>query len=69
MRGQRWSASAQDIKSHYGNVQPYIHKHVFYYLASERIIIILYPSYSAGSVLRSFQVLYLIDKLNQSNGP
>ncbi len=69
MRRQRSSASAQNIKSHYGNAQPYIHKYVYCYLASKRIIIILYSSYSTGPVLRTFQVLDLIDKLNPSNGP
>jgi len=59
--------SAQNIKSHYDNVQPYIHRDGFCYLASERIMIIFYQSYYTEPVLRSFQVLCLIDKLNQSN--
>jgi hypothetical protein len=69
MRRQRSSASAQNIKTHYGNAQTYIHKYVYYYLASKRIIIILYSSYSTGPLLRTFQVLDLINKHNPSNGP
>ena len=64
MRRQRSSAGTHEIKSDYDNVQLYIHKDVFYYRASERIIIILYAPYSMGSVLRRLQVLYLIDKRN-----
>jgi hypothetical protein len=35
--------------------------------ASERITIILYLPYSTNKILRSFQVLDLIDKLDGSN--
>jgi hypothetical protein len=68
MRRQRSSAIAQDIKSYYGNPQPCVHKYVYCYVASERIIINLYALYSTGPGMRTFQVLDLIDKLNPLNG-
>ena len=67
MRRKRSSASAQDIRSYYDNVQPHVHKEIFYHLTTKRILNILYPPYSTSSVLLSLQLLYLIDKLNQSN--